>query len=243
VPTTDYPCLPTGTPCLSLVYSPRNIDCGFVPCVGLRFMTSRSPKPLAITGGIACGKSEVGRVFSAAGFDRLDTDLLAHELMKAGTPVFDRVIERFGKRVLDRDGEIDRTKLGRIIFADPKARETLNGLVHSAVIEATQEWVAKCQATNKKSLVLVPLLFEVNWTEGWNAVICVAAKEAVVLQRLKKRGLSEEDAHRRIAAQMPLTEKKHRADFTIENNGSLEQLQRNAETLLKRMGNPRKNDE
>jgi len=184
-------------------------------------MTSHQPIILGITGGIACGKTETGRSFTEAGFAVLDTDLLAHEMMKAGTPVFKQVVEQFGTSILNADGEIDRRKLGELVFADPAARETLNGLVHPAVIKAAEQWKTE---QNRDAVILIPLLFEAGWTEGWDAIVCVSADEKVVFQRLEKRGLSEDEARKRIAAQMPLAEKEAKADFIIENNETLDAL-------------------
>lgn len=203
-------------------------------------MTSNQPIILALTGGIACGKSEVGRILSDERFSVLDTDAVAHELMRAGAPVFETVVERFGKLILGPDGEINRAQLGQIIFDDPAAREVLNGLVHPAVIQTTDEWIAAQCAAGREAAVLVPLLFEAGWTRGWDAVVCVIADEEVVFQRLEKRGLSEEEACKRVAAQMPLVEKKDRSDFYIENNGSLEALHSKALNLLERIRNERK---
>ena len=202
-------------------------------------MTSNPPIVLGITGGIACGKTETGRIFSEAGFDVLDTDLLAHQLMRAGTPVWGRVVERFGESIVGLDGEIDRVRLGSIVFDDPKARETLNQLVHPAVIRAAEKWVAERRDVGKETAVLVPLLFEVGWIEGWDVVVCVAADEDVVFQRLEKRGLSKKEARKRIKAQMPLAEKKAQASFSIDNNGSLEALHSKTLSLLERIRNER----
>ena len=184
-------------------------------------MSSHQPIILAITGGIACGKSEAGRILSQEGFSILDTDLLAHEIMSTGTPVFERVVEAFGKTILSTEGEVDRTKLGQLVFSNPAVRETLNGLVHPAVIQETEEWKAKQQGD---AAVLVPLLFEAGWTEGWDAIVCVSADEKQIFQRLGKRGLSEGEARKRIAAQMPLAEKEAKADFVIRNNETLNAL-------------------
>ena len=176
---------------------------------------------LAVTGGIACGKTEAGCRFAEEGFAVLDTDLLAHELMKKGMPVFERVIDHFGNTILSANGEIDRTQLGNLVFADPEAREILNGLVHPAVIRAAEQWKAEQYSD---AVILVPLLFEANWTQGWDAIVCVSADEEQVFQRLEKRGLNEDEARKRIAAQMPLAEKEAKADFIIRNNETLDAL-------------------
>ncbi len=184
-------------------------------------MTSRHPIILALTGGIACGKSEAGRILAEEGFAVLDTDALAHELMAAGTPVFQHVVDRFGTRVIGEDGELDRVVLGKIVFDDPLARKDLNALVHPAVIRAADRWKT---VQSGDAAVLIPLLFETGWTEGWDAIICVSAEESCVFKRLEKRGLNAAAARKRLAAQMPLSEKKNKADFVIENNETLDAL-------------------
>jgi len=206
-------------------------------------MTSQQSIILGITGGIACGKTEAGRILSAGGFKVLDSDLLAHELMAKGQPVYQKVIEHFGADILAEDGEVDRAKLGEKVFSDPQAREALNRLVHPAVITAAQEWIAECRAARQDAAVLVPLLFEAGWTQDWDAVICVTASEEQVLQRLEKRGLSAGEARKRIAVQMPAAEKEARADFSIENNESLEALRSGILNRLERIRNERKDDE
>jgi len=184
-------------------------------------MRSHQPIILAVTGGIACGKTEAGRILAEEGFAVLDTDGLAHEVMKAGTPVFERVVEQFGKTILNADGNVDRAKLGQLIFDDPNQRAVLNRLVHPAVIEAAEQWKTE---QHSDAVVLVPLLFEAGWTEGWDAIVCVSADEENIFQRLEKRGLSEDEARKRIAAQMPLAEKEAKADFIIRNNETLNAL-------------------
>lgn len=187
-------------------------------------MTLHQPIILGITGGIACGKTEAGRFLAAEGFDVLDSDETAHDLMAAGTPVHEALVLRFGPRILGDNGEIDRKKLGRIVFDDAAAREELNRLIHPAVMAAGREWIAERRAARRDAAVLVPLLFEAGWTGDWDAVICIAAPEEEVFRRLEKRGLSADEARKRIAAQMPQAEKAARADFAIENGGTLHEL-------------------
>ncbi len=195
-------------------------------------MTSHQPIILALTGGIACGKSEAGRILAHEGFAVLDTDLLAHELMAPGTPVFQKVVGRFGQGVVGAEGNLDRALLGKIVFDDPVARQDLNGLVHPAVIQAAERWKTGLAGD---AAVLVPLLFETGWVSGWDAIICVSADPSVVFQRLEKRGLNEDEARKRLAAQMPLSEKEKQADFIIKNNETLDALRSETLRVLERV--------
>ena len=187
---------------------------------------------LGITGGIACGKTETGRILSSEGFKVLDSDFLAHELMGKGRSVYVAVVNRFGNTILAEDGEIDRAKLGKTVFADQTAREALNQLVHPVVIAAANEWIERCREAQEDAAVLVPLLFEAGWTDGWDAVICVTAPEEQIFQRLEKRGLSGDAARSRIAAQMPQAEKAGAADFVVKNDGTLEILRSRIKDLI-----------
>ena len=187
---------------------------------------------LGITGGIACGKTEIGRILSSEGFKVLDSDFLAHELMGKGRPVYAAVVKQFGDGILAEDGEVDRVRLGEKVFDNLPAREALNRLVHPAVIAEAQEWIETCREAQEDAAVLVPLLFEAGWTDGWDAVICVTASDEQVFQRLEKRGLSHDEARKRIAAQMPQAEKAEVADGVIQNDGTLEMLRRRIMDLI-----------
>jgi dephospho-CoA kinase len=189
-------------------------------------MNSSQAIILGITGGIACGKTETGHILSAEGFKVLDSDFLAHELMGKGRPVYQAVVKHFGEAMLAKSGEIDREKLGKMIFADPQERATLNRLVHPEVIKSAREWVEVCREAQEDAAVLVPLLFESGWTKGWDAIICVTAPEDQIFKRLKKRGFSKVEALKRVEAQMSLVEKAALADFVIENDGTPDSLRR-----------------
>ncbi len=181
---------------------------------------------LGITGGIACGKSEVGRILGEMGFAVCDADLLAHGLMKKGTPVFQRVVDHFGPQILSADGEISRPVLGKIVFEDPAQREQLNRLVHPAVQKALAEWIKDQRVSGSPGAVLVPLLFESGMDElEWDAVLCVSSSEELVFQRLNKRGLDRIEAQARIESQMPLNEKERLADWVVPNQGTLKELE------------------
>jgi dephospho-CoA kinase len=190
---------------------------------------------LGITGGIACGKTETGRILSSEGFKVLDGDFLAHELMGKGRPVYDAVVKQFGRAILSENGEIDRAKLGKMVFADSVRRAELNRLVHPAVIAEAKDWIEACREAQEDAAVLVPLLFEVGWTDGWDAVICVTAPEEQVFQRLEKRGLSRAEAMGRIAAQLPQAEKANRADFIIKNDGTTDVLRTRTVDLIEKI--------
>lgn len=181
---------------------------------------------LGVTGGIACGKSEVGRILDKMGFAVCDADRVAHGLMKKGTPVFLQVVDRFGTAILSDDGEISRPILGKIVFENPDQREVLNRLVHPAVRESLAGWIDQMRSEGHRSAVLIPLLFESGMQDlDWDAVICVSSRNEDVFQRLEKRGLSREEAEKRIHSQMPLAEKEKLADYIVPNHGALGELE------------------
>lgn len=181
---------------------------------------------LGVTGGIACGKSEVGRILGDMGFAVCDADCVAHDLMKKGAPVYRRLVDHFGKSILTNEGEISRPNLGTIVFEDPEQREVLNGLVHPAVREALAGWIDKMRTEGKPSAVLIPLLFESGMQSlDWDAVVCVSSREKDIFQRLEKRGLSREEAEQRVYSQMSLEEKKKLADHVVPNYGTLGELE------------------
>ena len=182
---------------------------------------------IGITGGSACGKSTVGGILVAAGLQVLDTDRVAHALMVAGSGVHQQVVEVFGEEILDAGGEVDRKKLGAIVFREPDRLAELNRIVHPAVGQVWRRWLAERIRAGEDVAVMIPLLFEVGADEGWDAILVVVAPEDQVLARLAARGLSEAEARSRIASQMPPDEKMKRTNFVIENDGSMIDLERN----------------
>lgn len=197
---------------------------------------------LGITGGIACGKTETGRILSSAGFQVLDSDVVAHECMAKGRSVYSALVEEFGNWMLQANGEIDRQRLGAKVFADSQTRATLNRLVHSAVMEEAKRWIEKRRAAQEDAAVLVPLLFESHWIEDWDAVLCIIAPEEQILKRLEQRGLSTQEARQRMAAQMPLAEKAARSDGVIENNVTLEILRSRVMNFVERIKHEQKEE-
>lgn len=192
---------------------------------------------LGITGGIACGKSEVGRFLGEMGFAVCDADHLAHDLMKKETPVYRQVIDHFGIHILSHDGEIARPILGKIVFENSTERNALNGIVHPAVRERLADWIAEKRCRGERAAGLVPLLFESGMeTLDWDAVLCVTSPEKQILQRLEDRGIGFDEAGLRIRAQMPLAEKEHLADVVVPNLGTLEELKESIRIVVENVG-------
>ncbi len=178
---------------------------------------------VGLTGGIACGKTTVARIFQNFGADIVDTDAMGHQLLKDDPTVYKKIVAAFGMRVLNDKNEIDRSKLGRIVFEHPNYLRVLNGIVHPPLLERIEDKIqARISPTEYKVIMVdAPLLFELNMANTMDSVIAVCADEDVQIQRLKLRGLSEEEAIKRIRSQMPVSEKARMADFLIETNNSL----------------------
>jgi dephospho-CoA kinase len=188
---------------------------------------------IAVTGGIACGKSTVGDFLRGAGVAVCDADDLAHAAMLPGGGVFAGVVQTFGDGVVGADGRIDRRALGDIVFASESARRQLNALVHPDVKRRWLAWLAKQRA--EAAAVIVPLLFEEGLEKPWDVTVCVVASRRLQLARLLERGLGRAAAAARIAAMMPLNEKVRLADYVLVNEGSRDVLKRQTERMLRRI--------
>ena len=181
---------------------------------------------MALTGGIACGKSTVTDSWRNLGAETLDADDVVHGLLAPGGEAVEAVVRAFGPEVRAADGGIDRERLGRLVFGDAEARRRLEAMLHPAVIRRMREWAAEIRRSGRFGVAAIPLLFEAGMEKDWDAVVCVASDEQAMMERLAKRGLSPEEARARIASQWPVREKAARADRVIENNGSLADLER-----------------
>ena len=186
---------------------------------------------VGVTGGIACGKTTVAEILRNFGADIVDADSLGHQLLKYDPSLKKKVIATFGRRILNDKGEIDRSKLGRIVFDNPDYLRTLNELIHPPLIERTKAEIEQKLSVGARGNVPVQehrvvvvdaaLLIELNLMDMVDLVVLIYADEDVQMQRLMQRGLSREDAQKRIRSQMPSCLKKKFADFIIYNNGSL----------------------
>jgi dephospho-CoA kinase len=177
-------------------------------------------KRIALTGGIATGKSYVRAEFERLGVPTIDSDTLAREAVAAGTQGLDAVVRRFGAGILEPSGVLDRHKLADIVFADPAARRDLEAIVHPAVREATERFFASLDpAAHPFAIADIPLLYEVGRDQEFDIVIVVAVDPATQLERVMTRDrLSESEARRRVAAQLPIEEKVKKADYVIRTD-------------------------
>jgi dephospho-CoA kinase len=193
---------------------------------------------IAVTGGIACGKSRVGSFLAVEGAAICDADDLAHQVMEPGHDVHNAVVRAFGHDILSEDGKIDRRKLSALVFPDREKLLLLNSIVHPAVAGEWQAWLVDRQADSGVAAVIVPLLFEAGMDGGWDAVVCVSASRQVQLRRLADRGIAAEDANRRIAAQMAVGDKRILSDYVIHNDGTetmlMEQTRRVVRSILEK---------
>jgi dephospho-CoA kinase len=178
---------------------------------------------IGLTGGIASGKSTVSNMLKEMSITVIDADVEARLAVMNGEPAYKEIIAEFGKNILLENGEIDRQKLGSIIFHQADKRQRLNEIVHPEVRKRMLEQVEKAKKNKEDVIVLdIPLLFESNLTYMVEKTILVYVNSDIQIQRLMERNnLSPADAQARINSQMPLSEKMELADAVINNNGSL----------------------
>ena len=184
---------------------------------------------VGLTGGIATGKSAVGEMFVELGCHLIDSDTIAHQLYEPGQPIYDAVVQTFGKRVVASNGTIDRKILGEIVFNDPQARAKLNGLMHPAIVQRQQEWFKEIEAKDPGGIGIVgaTLMIEAGNYRNFDKLIVVTCSTEEQKRRLRQRSnLSEEQIEARLRSQMPTEEKVKYADYVIDNSGDLEHTRR-----------------
>ncbi|XP_061392477.1 dephospho-CoA kinase [Musca vetustissima] len=193
---------------------------------------------VAITGGIATGKSTVSKVFQDNGIPVIDADKIARQIVEPGTPCWHKIKEVFGDEVFLPTREINRAALGKAIFNDKELRGKLNKITHPVIHRTIFKEVFKHFMTGKAWIVLdLPLLFETGILMDFiHKIICVTCDPDKQLKRLIERSeLSEEDAKKRIDSQMPLEKKCEKSHFVIDNNGSIEDAQAAAQRICNMM--------
>lgn len=192
---------------------------------------------LALTGNIASGKSTVATMLAAHGATIIDADRLARDAVAVGTPGLEAIVERFGSRMLQADGALDRAVMRTLVFHDPVARDALNAIVHPAVGRLRAEAVRAAESRGDRLIISdIPLLFEVGLEHAFDGVILVDSPEPLRLQRMvRDRGLSPAEAQAMIDAQWPAERKRAGADWVIDNDGSLAELQGRVDALWEQL--------
>lgn len=190
---------------------------------------------VGLTGGIGSGKSEVSRMLAERGAVVIDSDVLAREAVARGTDGLAAVVEEFGDAVLTPDGDLDRPALGERVFADSAARERLEAIIHPRVRERAAQIV---EQAGPDAVVVhdIPLLIETGQQDAFDVLVVVDVPTEVQIARLgEQRGMSEEEARSRIAAQATRTQRTGAADIVVDNTGSLGDLQGRVDELWKRL--------
>lgn len=190
---------------------------------------------VGLTGGVASGKSTVSAILRELGAIVIDGDQLAREVVEKGTPGLAAVVEAFGPEVLTDHGDLDRPKLGAIVFNDEQKRRTLEGIVHPLVFERVVELEANAP---EGALVVhdIPLLAETGRADSFDAVIVVDVPTEVQVDRmLRDRGWTEEDARSRIGAQASREDRRAIATYVIENTGTLDDLRRKVTEVFEQL--------
>ena len=191
-----------------------------------------------LTGGIASGKSTVSRLFREAGAFVIDADEIAHDVIRKGGPAYAPVVDAFGSGILDETGEIDRKRLGAIIFQDAQRREALNRLVHPHVFARAEAERRAIAAAHPDAVILfdVPLLIETGAHREMDRVILAYVDRATQIDRVMARDrLTREEAERRVDAQMPLDEKRRFADEIIDTRAPLPGVEAAVRSLYRRL--------
>jgi len=191
---------------------------------------------IALTGGIATGKSYVANKIKESGVPMVDADVLSREVVAPGTPGLAAVRRRFGPDAVRRDGTMDRVRIAQIVFKDKRARLDLEAIIHPAVQKAIDEFFATLPKRTPFAVADIPLLFETGRENQFNAVVVVACPRELQLQRLMERNkLSKEDAERRLNAQLPIDQKVKKATHVIRTEGSFEETDRQVAELIKKL--------
>ncbi len=187
-----------------------------------------------LTGGIATGKSTVARLLSDMGAFIIDADKIAKDVVQPESPAYLKIVKHFGNEIINSDGQINRKALGQIIFSDKNQRKKLEEITHPEVRKLSLLKLSKAEADGHFPIFYdVPLLYEAQMQDLFKGVIVVACDNEIQIERLCERdGINKEEAIKKIKTQLPLQKKIEQADFTIWNNGSLEDLKEEASNIM-----------
>jgi dephospho-CoA kinase len=192
---------------------------------------------VGLTGGIATGKTTVASMLRERDVPVLDADPLGHALLEPGQAAHEEVVAVFGKDILDAFGNVNRSKLGALIFADSEKRARLNQILHPRILQVVQKWLAALDGPGGPEFAVVEaaLLVEANYTSNLDKLIVCWCRPEQQMERLLQRGLSAQEAHQRVAAQMPIDEKRKKADIVIDCSGSFEETERQVNEAVEQL--------
>lgn len=183
---------------------------------------------IGIAGNIGAGKTTVANIFKNLGAEVIDADRLGWKCLKKGTLEYERIIKRFGESILEQNGEIDRKKLGKIIFSSPKKRETLNRIVHPKIVKEIKEKVKK-----SKGVMAIDAALLLDWNLEVDKVIVVTASEKLKIERMEREGYTREEVVQRLENQERESELAKKADYVIENSKGLKELKDKCKNIWK----------
>ncbi len=196
---------------------------------------------VGLTGGIAAGKSVVGKMFAALGAQVIQADDISHQLMMPGEAVYREVVEHFGSEILDPDGKVNRARLAELAFGGvgkPSRVQELNQIVHPAVIRRQEEWIAEVGRRDPHTIAMVEaaLILEARMAEGFDRLVVVTCRPEQRIERWARRlkvdlETARGEVTRRMAAQLPDEEKIKAADYVIDNSGSLDETERQVKKI------------
>lgn len=192
---------------------------------------------VGLTGGIASGKSTVASILRDRDCSVLELDPLGHEMLEPGQAAYDETVAEFGKGILEPSGKVDRGKLGTIVFADAAKRARLNEILHPRILDVVRNWFAALDQPGGPDLAFAEaaLIVESGFHKDLDRLVVCWCRPEQQLERLEERGLSAEQAQQRIAAQMPMDEKRGFADIVIDCSGSLADTETQVGKMLEKL--------
>lgn len=194
-------------------------------------------KRIALTGGMGTGKSHVRAVFAALGVPTIDADTLARDVVAHGTPGFDAVVAKFGRGILNADGDLDRRALAAQVFADPAKRHDLEVILHPRIKGAIDQWFASLNPDAQRFAIAdIPLLYEVGLDKEYDEVIVTSCSPDTQKKRIMARdNLDAAEVQGRLDAQLPMAEKVERATYVVDTSGTLVQTNAQVHALYKKL--------
>ena len=193
-------------------------------------------KVIGLTGGIGSGKSTIASFLAKLGAVVVDADKIGHEVLENDSRVRQQISQTFGRVVFTADGRVDRKKLGGLVFSDMKTRTQLNAIMHPPILGVIQTRLEQYRRQGVKVVAIdAPLLLEADWGSQVDEVWVTTSPKATIIERLKRKGFSYQDAIARIRFQMTDSQRRKMADVVIHNNSSLDKLELKVERLWHRL--------